>query len=42
MYLPGKLNCCLWLACGVGILWTAGLEGVELLQLDVFELESGG
>lgn len=32
----------LWLECGVVKVWTAGLDGVELLQLEVFELESGG
>lgn len=28
--------------CGVWLCWTAGLDGVELLQLEVLELESGG
>lgn len=32
----------LWLEWGVVRICTAGLDGVELLQLDVFELESGG
>lgn len=40
--LPGKWNC-LTGACGVWLVLAgsnAGLEGVELLQLEVFELES--
>lgn len=41
--LPGKWNCCLAGACRVWLVLAgskAGLEGVELLQLEVFELES--
>lgn len=41
--LPGKWNCCFIGACGVWLVLVgnkAGLEGVELLQLEVFELES--
>lgn len=43
IYIPGKQNAGgLIITCGVCNGSKAGLEGVELLQLDVLELESGG